>query len=92
MQEDSNLLDALEKILWSKRLGNGLAIFPVTNAREEQLGYMVQDLGEERGKNLGEELTGSRKTLREVLKEAIESLEADLGFGPRESWPPPNKR
>ena len=64
---DTDRLDKLEKLLWSDKVGNGIAIFPVVGALNKERGVTIDDLGEEDGSNLGPELTNKKATLREAI-------------------------
>ncbi len=66
---DTERLDALESYLWSTNVGNGIAIFPSTLVNSGIKLVMLQDLGDEDGSDLGEEITQSHRTLRECLDE-----------------------
>ena len=70
---DSGRLNWLESLLWSGRIGNGIAIFPTTSLTEHgSVKHVVlQDLGDEDGSNLGEELTGTQLSLREAIDAAM---------------------
>jgi len=68
---DTERIDALETLLWSDRIGNGLAIFPCFLPPSDVKHLILQDLGDENGLNLGEDLTLGRLTLRAVLDDLI---------------------
>ena len=63
---DTERLDKLEAFLWSDKIGNGIVIFPCFN-KEKERKVSLQDLGDEDGSSLGEELTGVVKDLREAI-------------------------
>ena len=68
---DTERLDALERLLWDGRVGNGIAIFPCTEKKTGRRLVSLTDLGNEDGSNLGDELTESVPTLREAIDLAV---------------------
>lgn len=71
--KDTQRLDFMEAVLWSRLSGNGLAIFPTMDADDStSKQVMLQDLGSEDGSNLGDELTASCHSLREAIDSMIE--------------------
>lgn len=64
---DTERLNKLETLMWSSSIGNGLVIYPSRNAQTGEEKVCIQDLGEEDGSNLGEELTELKPTLREAI-------------------------
>ena len=70
MPTDTERLDKLEKWCWSDRVINGVVLFPSRNPDTSDEHLVVQDLGEEDGSGLGDELTG----LCENLRAAIDAL------------------
>ena len=64
---DTERLDKLEKIIWSDKVGNGVALFPSINASSRAPGVTIDDLGDQDGSDLGESLTLTHPTLREAI-------------------------
>jgi hypothetical protein len=64
---DTERLDKLEALIWSNKVGNGLVIFPSRNSKTGVERVCLQDLGDEDGSNLGEELTDLKPTIREAI-------------------------
>lgn len=64
---DKDRLDKLEELIWSDRVGNGVAIFPSTGALNKIKGVTIDDLGDQDGSDLGESLTLKHPTLREAI-------------------------
>ena len=67
---DTERIDALERLIWSDTTANGLVIFPVIISCTGERRVALQDLGDEDGSNLGEELTAPQSTLRDAIDEA----------------------
>lgn len=68
---DTARLNWLETALVSYGIGNGIALFPSSD-REDNQRYMLQDLGDEDGSNLGDELCATCDTLRAAIDAARE--------------------
>jgi len=68
---DTERIDALERLLWSGSIGNGIAVFPCIESKTGRRRVSLTDLGGEDGSNLGEELTESVPTLREAIDRAV---------------------
>ncbi|MCK5606266.1 hypothetical protein KAR91_30480 [Candidatus Pacearchaeota archaeon] len=64
---DTERLDKLEDLIWGERVGSGIALFPTRNIHTGEKGVTIDDLGEEDGSNLGDELTEKKPTLREAI-------------------------
>jgi hypothetical protein len=64
---DTERLDKLEKLIWSDRVGNGVALFPCLNAVSKKKGVTIDDLGDQDGSDLGESLTLTCPNLREAI-------------------------
>jgi hypothetical protein len=78
MLTDTERIDALERLLRSGSIGNGIAIFPCTEIKTGRRLVSLADLGGEDGSNLGEELTEAVSTLREAIDLAVSALEAKV--------------
>ena len=73
---DTERLDALEKLLWDKRIGNGVLLYPVTVSGKRMVQmYDIED-SLAGGRYLGEE-SGS---LRSAIDEAVSRLECTEPF------------
>ena len=68
---DTERIDALERLLWDGRVGNGVAIVPCTRTSTGQRLVSLVDLGDEDGSYLGDELTATVPTLREAIDRAV---------------------
>ncbi len=69
-QSDTTRLNWLEMVIWSEKVGTGVAVFPtvsLTGIRH----VVLQDLGDEDGSNLGDELTATQKDLRAAIDAAM---------------------
>ena len=64
---DSRRLDALEKLLWSPCVGNGVALVPTIAMESAKHSIEIVDMGEENGANLGDELTDPQQSLRAAI-------------------------
>lgn len=64
---DGERLNKLEAFIWSKNVGNGIVIWPTRNFQTGKKSVSFQDLGDEDGSNLGEELTDLKTTLRDAI-------------------------
>jgi hypothetical protein len=78
---DTERIDALERLLWSDSIGNGIVIFPCTEHQTGRRLVSLTDLGDEDGSNLGEELTETVPTLREAIDLAVSANAAALEVG-----------
>lgn len=68
LRADAERLDWLEEIVWSDRVGNGLALFPFEDADGGRfIGLM--DIGDEDGSSMGDELENA-ETLRAAIDAA----------------------
>ena len=68
---DSQRINALERMLWSDGIGNGIAIFPCTDSATRKKQVSLVDLGDEDGSHLGCDLSPDMPTLREAIDAAI---------------------
>ena len=64
---DTERLDKIEALCLSHHIGNGVAIFPVRSQADGKIRFFLQDLGAADGRDMGEELTPLKLTLREVI-------------------------
>lgn len=78
---DTERLNWLESLLWSNRIGNGIAIFPTTTLPEHGSvrHIALQDLGDEDGSNLGDELTDTQNSLRDAIDAAMSATTGQRG-------------
>jgi len=76
---DTERIDALERLLWVGSVGNGIAIFPCAENKTGEHRVFLFDLGNEDGSNLGDELTESVPTLREAIDLAVAANAALTG-------------
>lgn len=70
---DTERIDALERLVWSERCGAGIAIFPVIENTTAEGGITLMDLGNEDGSHLGEDLSEAVPTLREAIDLAVQA-------------------
>lgn len=69
--DDTLRLDALERLLWSDKIGNGVALFSCRYANGDREKFIsVEDLGDQDGSDLGEQLVQG-PTLREALDKLL---------------------
>ena len=68
---DTQRLDALEKLLWDKRIGNGILLYPGTVSGKR----MVQMFDVEDSDPVGRDLVDEAGSLRSAIDEAVGRLE-----------------
>lgn len=64
---DTKRLNKLEALIWSNKIGNGIVIWPSRNFQTGIKSVCFQDVGDEDGSSLGEELTNLKPTLRDAI-------------------------